>query len=166
MGPCALPLDRGDVGSLRLPEGTFHYSSCAFSSDPTRQDVVDVDTSDSGLVRCCRSEDWCIRSEISHAFFSCRLSPAKQSYDVGHRELLALVLALQECLAKTPLCSWDRGVTGAACFLPSQVAPRNCVGLWTSIHGQNLAHFLLSAGATVNLSSGYQQSDGGGPTRL
>lgn len=30
------------------------------------------------------------------AFFSCRLTPAERNYDIGNRELLVVVLALQE----------------------------------------------------------------------
>lgn len=39
------------------------------------------------------------------AFFSRRLSQTERSYDVGNRELLALVLAIQEW------CHWLEGAT-------------------------------------------------------
>uniref|UniRef100_A0A3B3HRG1 Gypsy retrotransposon integrase-like protein 1 n=1 Tax=Oryzias latipes TaxID=8090 RepID=A0A3B3HRG1_ORYLA len=64
--------------------------------DPSRQFVVEVDASDSG-VRAVLSQ----REEHSGklkpcAFFSKKLSPAERNYDVGNRELLAIKLALDE----------------------------------------------------------------------
>lgn len=57
---------------------------------------MEVDASDTG-VGVALSE-WNPTDQKLHpcAFFSCHLSPAEQNYDVGNRELLALVLALQE----------------------------------------------------------------------
>ena len=65
-------------------------------SDPSLQFVVEVDASDSGVGAVLSQ-----RSPKDHklhpcAFFSRRLSPAERNYDVGNRELLAVVLALEE----------------------------------------------------------------------
>ena len=55
---------------------------------------MEVDASDSGM--------GAVLSQNSHqklhpcAYFSFRLSPAERNYDVGNRELLAVVLALEE----------------------------------------------------------------------
>ena len=64
--------------------------------DPSLQFIVEVDASDTGVgaVLSQRSPD----DHKLHpcAFFSRRLSPAERNYDVGNRELLAVVLALRE----------------------------------------------------------------------
>uniref|UniRef100_A0A674PJ94 Uncharacterized protein n=1 Tax=Takifugu rubripes TaxID=31033 RepID=A0A674PJ94_TAKRU len=64
--------------------------------DPERHFVVEVDASDVGIgaVLSQRSAD----DQKMHpcAFFSQRLSPAEQNYDIGNRELLAVKLALEE----------------------------------------------------------------------
>eukprot|EP00063_Salmo_salar_P080830 XP_014055665.1 PREDICTED: uncharacterized protein LOC106604999 [Salmo salar] len=64
--------------------------------DPTRQFVVEVDTSDMGvgIVLSQRS----VQDQKLHpcAFMSHRLSPAERNYDVGNRELLVVKMALEE----------------------------------------------------------------------
>ena len=67
-----------------------------FHPDPSRQFIVEVDASDTGVgaVLSQRSP----KDQRLHpcAYFSRRLSPAEVNYDIGNRELLAVVLALQE----------------------------------------------------------------------
>nr|XP_033494296.1 uncharacterized protein LOC117264451 [Epinephelus lanceolatus] len=64
--------------------------------DPSLQFVVEIDASDTGVgaVLSQRSPE----DQKIHpcAYFSRRLTPAETNYDVGNRELLAVVLALQE----------------------------------------------------------------------
>lgn len=63
--------------------------------DPERHFTVEVDALDSG-VGAIRSQCSATDQKLDHyAFFSRWLSPAEQNYDVGNRELLAVVLALQ-----------------------------------------------------------------------
>ncbi|KAK7922179.1 hypothetical protein WMY93_009081 [Mugilogobius chulae] len=66
------------------------------SSDPSRQFIVEVDASDSGVGAVLSQR--CPKDQKVHpcAFFSRRLTPAETNYDIGNRELLAVVLALQE----------------------------------------------------------------------
>lgn len=64
--------------------------------DPDLQFVVEVDASDSG-VGAVLSQRLPVDQKLHPcAFFSRRLTPAERNYDVGNRELLAVVLALQE----------------------------------------------------------------------
>lgn len=64
--------------------------------DPALSFTVEVNASESGVGAVL--SQWSAADQKLHpcAFFSRRLSPAEQNYDVGNRELLALVLALQE----------------------------------------------------------------------
>ena len=63
--------------------------------DPTRPFIVEVDASNVGVgaVLSQRSSDGKVHP---CAFFSRKLSPAEENYDVGNRELLAVKLALEE----------------------------------------------------------------------
>ncbi len=73
--------------------------------DPEQQFVVEVDASDSG-VGAVLSQHLPTDNKLHPcAFFSRRLTPAESNYDVGNRELLAVVLALQE---------WRHWLEGAA----------------------------------------------------
>uniref|UniRef100_A0A3B3HCI3 Gypsy retrotransposon integrase-like protein 1 n=1 Tax=Oryzias latipes TaxID=8090 RepID=A0A3B3HCI3_ORYLA len=64
-------------------------------ADPTRQFVVEVDASDTGVgaVLSQRTDDGKLHP---CAFFSRKLSASERNYDVGNRELLAIKLALEE----------------------------------------------------------------------
>ena len=64
--------------------------------DPGRQFIVEVDTSNTGvgaILSECSAGD----SKVHPcAFYSYRLSPAEQNYDIGNKELLAVKLAIKE----------------------------------------------------------------------
>ncbi|XP_055015782.1 uncharacterized protein LOC129410863 [Boleophthalmus pectinirostris] len=64
--------------------------------DPSRQFIVEVDASDSGVGAVLSQRSTGDQRIHPCAFFSHRLSPAEVNYDIGNGELLAVVLALQE----------------------------------------------------------------------
>ncbi|KAK7940550.1 hypothetical protein WMY93_003876 [Mugilogobius chulae] len=64
--------------------------------DPGRQFVVEVDASDLGVGAILSQRSPETNKLHPCAFFSRRLSEAERNYDVGNRDLLAVVLALQE----------------------------------------------------------------------
>lgn len=64
--------------------------------DETRQFVVEVDASDTGVGAVLFQRSASDSKLHPCAFFSRRLSPAERNYDVGNRELLAVKLALEE----------------------------------------------------------------------
>ena len=99
--------------ALTSPRLTFQWSSAAdkafndlksrFSSapilvfpDPVRQFTVEVDASDSGVGAVLSQRSAGDQKMHPCAFFSCKLSPAEQHYDIGNRELLAVKMALEE----------------------------------------------------------------------
>ena len=99
--------------ALTSPRLTFQWSSAAeeafselktrFSSapilafpDPERQFMVEVDTSDSGVGAVLSQRSAEDQKMHPCAFFSRKLSPAEQHYDIGNRELLAVKMALEE----------------------------------------------------------------------
>ena len=74
----------------------FTHAPILLHPDQARQFVVEVDASDSG-VGAIVSQRHPTTDKLHHcAFFSRLLSPAERDYDVGNRELLAVVLGLQE----------------------------------------------------------------------
>ncbi|XP_050924947.1 uncharacterized protein LOC108874699 [Lates calcarifer] len=84
-------------------EAAFTKLKSLFSSapvlchpDPSVQFVVEVDASDSGVGAVLSQRSTSDQKLHPCAFFSRRLTPAERNYDVGNRELLAVVLALQE----------------------------------------------------------------------
>uniref|UniRef100_A0A3B3CRR4 Gypsy retrotransposon integrase-like protein 1 n=1 Tax=Oryzias melastigma TaxID=30732 RepID=A0A3B3CRR4_ORYME len=64
--------------------------------DTSRQFIVEVDASDSGVGAVLSQKEASTGKLKPCAFFSRKLSPAEQNYDVGNRELLAIKLALEE----------------------------------------------------------------------
>lgn len=77
------------------------------------QDCSHPETSQPQKTRHCRSK--CFRNlswsypittpKLNHVVFLCKLMPAKQNYDVGHCEILAVILVLEE---------WRHWLKGAA----------------------------------------------------
>lgn len=64
--------------------------------DPSKPFVMAIDDSETG-VEAILSQRFVDKPKLHPvAFFSKKLSPAEQSYDVGNRELLAVKLALEE----------------------------------------------------------------------
>ncbi|MEO1413559.1 MAG: reverse transcriptase family protein, partial [Bacteroidota bacterium] len=84
-----------DAAFLELKE-RFTKAPVLLHPDPKRQFIVEVDASDTGLGAVLSQ-----RSATDHkvhpcAFFSRRFLPAEENYDIGNRELLAVVAALEE----------------------------------------------------------------------
>lgn len=84
-------------------EQAFHQLKSAFCTapalihpDPNRRFVVEVDAATLGVSAAL--SQWKGEPPVLHpcAYFSRKLSPAEQNYDVGNRELLAIKLALEE----------------------------------------------------------------------
>uniref|UniRef100_A0A8C7WXH1 Gypsy retrotransposon integrase-like protein 1 n=1 Tax=Oryzias sinensis TaxID=183150 RepID=A0A8C7WXH1_9TELE len=64
--------------------------------DTTRQFIVEVDASDTGVGAVLSQKEVSSGKLKPCAFYSRKLSPAERNYDVGNRELLAIKLALEE----------------------------------------------------------------------
>uniref|UniRef100_A0A3B3HVP5 Gypsy retrotransposon integrase-like protein 1 n=1 Tax=Oryzias latipes TaxID=8090 RepID=A0A3B3HVP5_ORYLA len=64
--------------------------------DVTKQFIVEVDASDSGVGAVLSQREDSSGKLKPCAFFSRKLSPTEQNYDVGNRELLAIKLTLEE----------------------------------------------------------------------
>ncbi|KAL0149683.1 hypothetical protein M9458_055012, partial [Cirrhinus mrigala] len=77
-------------------KSSFSTTPVLHHPDPERPFTVEVDASTTG-VRAVLSQA-ASESSLLHpcAYFSHKLSPAEQNYDVGNRELLAIELALEE----------------------------------------------------------------------
>ena len=74
----------------------FTHAPVLQHPDQARQFLVEVDASESGVGAVLSQRSAATGKLHPCAFFSRRLSPAERNYDVGNRELLAVVLALQE----------------------------------------------------------------------
>uniref|UniRef100_A0A3B3I4G6 Gypsy retrotransposon integrase-like protein 1 n=1 Tax=Oryzias latipes TaxID=8090 RepID=A0A3B3I4G6_ORYLA len=77
-------------------KGLFLSAPILIQPDPSRQFIVEVDASDSGVGAVLSQKEESTGKLKPCAFFSRKLSPAEQNYDVGNRELLAIKLALEE----------------------------------------------------------------------
>ena len=64
--------------------------------DPSRQFIVEVDASDSGVGAVLSQRSPADQKLHPCAFYSRRLAPAERNYSIGDRELLAVKLALEE----------------------------------------------------------------------
>ncbi len=74
----------------------FCSAPALFHPNPTLRFVVEVDASTLGVGAVL--SQWKGEPPVLHpcAYFSRKLSPAEQNYDIGDRELLAIKLALEE----------------------------------------------------------------------
>ncbi|KAI3370010.1 hypothetical protein L3Q82_024432 [Scortum barcoo] len=82
--------------AFTLLKSLFTSAPILSHPDPSLQFIVEVDASETGIGAVLSQR--CPVDQNVHpcAFFSRRLTPAERNYDVGNRELLAVVLALQE----------------------------------------------------------------------
>lgn len=87
--------DEAEVAFARL-KVLFTTAAVLSHPDPAHQFNVEVDASDTGVGVVLSQRNPMDQKLHPCAFFSRRLSPAEQNYDVGNRELLALVFALHE----------------------------------------------------------------------
>ena len=74
----------------------FSSAPILIQPDPSRQFIVEVDASDTGVGAVLSQRSASDEKIHPCAFFSRRLVPAERNYDVGNRELLAVKLALEE----------------------------------------------------------------------
>uniref|UniRef100_A0A3B3HPI5 Gypsy retrotransposon integrase-like protein 1 n=1 Tax=Oryzias latipes TaxID=8090 RepID=A0A3B3HPI5_ORYLA len=81
--------------AFRKLKSLFVSAPILIQPDVTKQFIVEVDASDSGVGAVLSQREDTGKLKPC-AFFSRKLSPAEQNYDVGNRELLAIKLALEE----------------------------------------------------------------------
>lgn len=89
---------------LKAEKCSFHQNSIHFLGyapllchpDPDKAFLVEVDTSTTGIGAVLSQQQQKSAKPLPCAFFSKKLSPAEQNYDIGNRELLAIKLALEE----------------------------------------------------------------------
>ncbi len=74
----------------------FTSAPILIQPDPSRQLVVEVDVSDSGVGAVLSQHSNPDQKLHSCAFFSRHLFPTEHNYNVGNRELLTIKLALEE----------------------------------------------------------------------
>lgn len=82
--------------AFRRLKNLFTSAPVLSHPDPSLQFIVEVDASDTGVGAVLSQRSPVDQRTHPCAFFSRRLTPAEKNYDVGNRELLAVVLALQE----------------------------------------------------------------------
>ncbi|KAK3556936.1 hypothetical protein QTP70_022432 [Hemibagrus guttatus] len=94
--PKNLSWTSGAIEAFRKLKAAFCTAPTLAHADPTRPFIVEVDASalGVGVVLSQRRGE----TPVLHpcAYFSKKLSPAEQNYDIGNRELLAIKLALEE----------------------------------------------------------------------
>uniref|UniRef100_A0A3B3IH81 Gypsy retrotransposon integrase-like protein 1 n=1 Tax=Oryzias latipes TaxID=8090 RepID=A0A3B3IH81_ORYLA len=84
-----------DMAFRKLKE-LFVTAPILIQPDITKQFIVEVDASDSGVGAVLSQREESSGKLKPCAYFSRKLSPAERNYDVGNRELLAIKLALDE----------------------------------------------------------------------
>ena len=77
-------------------KGLFTMAPVLVFPDPSRQFIVEVDASDTGIGAVLSQRSGEDQQVHPVAFLSRRFSPAESNYDVGNRELLAVHAALEE----------------------------------------------------------------------
>ncbi|KAK3512021.1 hypothetical protein QTP70_027617 [Hemibagrus guttatus] len=94
--PKHLSWTSGAIEAFRKLKAAFCTAPTLVHADPTRPFVVEVDASALGVGAVL--SQWRGETPVLHpcAYFSKKLSPAEQNYDIGNRELLAIKLALEE----------------------------------------------------------------------
>lgn len=84
------------VEAFRKLKATFCSAPTLLHPDPSRPFIVEVDTSALGFRAVLSQRGGQPAVLRPCAFFSKKLSPTEQNYDIGNRELLAIKLALKE----------------------------------------------------------------------
>ncbi|KAK3521850.1 hypothetical protein QTP70_018584 [Hemibagrus guttatus] len=86
----------GVIEAFRKLKAAFCMAPNLVHADPTRPFVVEVDASALGVGAVLSQRRG--EAPVLHpcAYFSKKLSPVEQNYDIGNRELLAIKLALEE----------------------------------------------------------------------
>ena len=86
----------------------FTTAPILIHTDPESQFIVEVDASNVGVGAILSQRSAGDSKVHPCAFYSHRLSPAEQNYDIGNKELLAVKLALEEWLegAQVPFQVW------------------------------------------------------------
>ncbi|KAK3506929.1 hypothetical protein QTP70_031209 [Hemibagrus guttatus] len=94
--PKNLSWTSGTIETFRKLKAAFCTAPTLVHADPTRPFVVEVDASALGVGAVL--SQWRGETPVLHpcAYFSKKLSPTEQNYDIGNRELLAIKLALEE----------------------------------------------------------------------
>ncbi|KAK3507792.1 hypothetical protein QTP70_000365 [Hemibagrus guttatus] len=94
--PKNLSWTSGTIEAFRKLKAAFCTAPTLIHADPNRPFVVELDASSLGVGAVL--SQWRCETPVHHpcAYFSKKLSPAEQNYDIGNRELLAIKLALEE----------------------------------------------------------------------
>ncbi|KAK3519811.1 hypothetical protein QTP70_006485 [Hemibagrus guttatus] len=94
--PKNLSWTSGTIEAFRKLKATFCTAPTLVHADPTRLFIVEVDASVLGVGAVLSQRRG--ETPVLHpcAYFSKKLSPAEQNYDIGNCELLAIKLALEE----------------------------------------------------------------------